>query len=129
MFGSVKNLFAKKSESHSSGTLLAVVDEAVFEKKLYLHHRLTVDELARAAGTNRTYLWSALRSCGLSFKDYINRYRLAHFMHNLRYYRSEGLTVELMADESGFCSAKRLNSAMRRSFGMTVGEFIRRFPD
>ena len=47
--------------------------------RLYLHHDLTLTQLAEAIGTNRTYLSAYFAQKGITFNIYINRLRIQHF--------------------------------------------------
>jgi len=49
------------------------------EQQTYLNHDLLLNDVAKLLGTNRTYLLHALSSCAhMTFKEYINRKRIAH---------------------------------------------------
>lgn len=49
------------------------------EQQTYLKHDLLLNDVAKLLGTNRTYLLLALSSCAhMTFKEYINRKRIAH---------------------------------------------------
>ena len=49
------------------------------EQQTYLNHDLLLNDVAKMLGTNRTYLLQALSSCAhMTFKEYINRKRIAH---------------------------------------------------
>ena len=49
------------------------------EQQTYLKNDLLLNDVAKLLGTNRTYLLQALSSCAhMTFKEYINRKRIAH---------------------------------------------------
>ena len=49
------------------------------QKQLYLQHNLTLQQLATAIGTNRTYLSAYFNERNESYNSYINRLRVEHF--------------------------------------------------
>ena len=49
------------------------------EQQTYLKNDLLLNDVAKMLGTNRTYLLQALNNCAqMTFKEYINRKRIAH---------------------------------------------------
>jgi YesN/AraC family two-component response regulator len=49
------------------------------EQQTYLKNDLLLNDVAKLLGTNRTYLLQALSACAhMTFKEYINRKRIAH---------------------------------------------------
>jgi AraC-like DNA-binding protein len=49
------------------------------EQQTYLKNDLLLNDVAKLLGTNRTYLLQALNNCAqMTFKEYINRKRIAH---------------------------------------------------
>jgi YesN/AraC family two-component response regulator len=48
-------------------------------EQIFLQNDLLLNDVAKLLGTNRTYLLQALSSCAhMTFKEYINRKRIAH---------------------------------------------------
>ena len=75
------------------------------EKQIYLNKDLTIWELAREVGTNRTYLSQMINNdYGQNFSTFVNSYRARH-AENLQKSRSE-LSQTDIADLSGFGSVK-----------------------
>ena len=84
-------------------------------RKLFLQHDLTLQQLAAAIGTNRTYLSVYFAQQGITYNAYINRLRIAHFM---RIYRESMSTVNpqtatQLAKKSGFYSYSTFSSAFK----------------
>lgn len=84
-------------------------------RKLFLQHDLTLQQLAAAIGTNRTYLSVYFAQQGITYNAYINRLRIAHFM---RIYRESMSTVDpqtatQLAKKSGFYSYSTFSSAFK----------------
>lgn len=55
------------------------LEELMNEQQAYLKNNLLLNDIAKLLGTNRTYLLQALSACAhMTFKEYINRKRIAH---------------------------------------------------
>lgn len=55
------------------------LETMMHEQQTFLNHDLQLNDVAKLLGTNRTYLLQALSSCAhMTFKEYINRKRIAH---------------------------------------------------
>ena len=74
----------EEPESGYHPSLGAAVEKLFREEKLYLSPRLKLSDVARQAGTNRTYLSQYFnQDKGQTFYDYVNRYRVRHAEHLL----------------------------------------------
>ena len=106
------------------GTLL---EQHCVAKQLYLQHDLTLQQLANAVGTNRTYLSSYFAQQSITYNIYINRLRIDHF---IRLYReniasSRPITAIKLAQQSGFYSYSTFSVAFKKIMGVTVTEWMR----
>jgi AraC-like DNA-binding protein len=90
--------------------------ESLFrEKEIYLDPKLTISGLARALGTNRTYVSNFLNSqMHTNFYEYVNGWRIKKAKDLLT---TTSLPLETVAGESGFNSI----SSFRRYFTATCG--------
>ena len=91
-------------------------------KRLYLQHDLTLQQLAAAIGTNRTYLSNYFTQQGITYNTYINRLRVDHFK---RLYRksidsNSEATASQLAHDSGFRSYSTFAAAFKLFNGMPV---------
>lgn len=60
-------------------TLCTQLDQLMQEKRLFLEHDLSLEQITQEIGTNRTYLLQALKEDkGITFKEYINRLRISY---------------------------------------------------
>lgn len=85
------------------------LSEKCVQEKLYLNRDLSLYTLARACGTNRTYLTDYLHDQQhQTFYEYINTLRLAHVDELLANTR---LSQEAIALKCGFNSAQTMRSA------------------
>lgn len=106
------------------GTLL---EQHCVTKQLYLQHDLTLQQLANAVGTNRTYLSSYFAQQSITYNIYINRLRIDHF---IRLYReniasSRPITAIKLAQQSGFYSYSTFSAAFKKFMGVPVSEWMK----
>ena len=65
--------------SNQSIQIYEKLESMMNEQQTYLKNDLLLNDVAKQLGTNRTYLLAALNSCAhMTFKEYINRKRIAH---------------------------------------------------
>ena len=97
------------------------------EKLLYLQHDLTLQQLAKAVGTNRCYLSQYFSQKGLTYNAYINNLRLARFEAQFRRAMLEHrpVTAQQLAKESGFRSYSTFSTAFKQRMGQTVSGWMR----
>lgn len=96
-------------------------------RHLYLQHDLTLQQLATAIGTNRTYLSAYFTQQGITYNTYINRLRIDHFM---RLYRESikserTVTAIQLAQKSGFRSYSTFAAAFKYFNGLTVTAWMK----
>ena len=93
----------------------------------YLRHDITLQQLAAAIGTNRTYLGNYFALQGITYNAYINRLRIDHFM---RLYRESissdsSVTATELARQSGFRSYSTFSMAFKQFNGQTVAAWMK----
>ena len=93
----------------------------------YLRHDITLQQLASAIGTNRTYLGNYFALQGTTYNAYINRLRIDHFM---RLYRESvssdsSVTATELAKQSGFRSYSTFAAAFKQFNGQTVAAWMK----
>ena len=99
--------------------------------QLYLQHELTLQQLAIAIGTNRTYLGAYFAQQGITYSAYINRLRIEHF---IRLYRqavstNRPCTARDLAKQSGFSSYSTFSVAFKRCTGSSVSAWMKHEED
>ena len=93
------------------------MERIVEDQKLYLNSGLTLGELAKIMGTNRTYVSNYLSMVrGQTFYDYINQLRIEKASLPMMEEHPE-YTLEYVAEQSGFGSI----STFRRAFVKQTG--------
>lgn len=105
------------------GSLLKQHCEAT---RLYLHHGLTLAQLAQAIGSNRTYLGLYFSSQNTTYNNYINGLRILHFVSLYREAVTDGrdFTAKKLALESGYRSYTTFSVAFKQRMGQSVTEWM-----
>ena len=121
-------------------TVLATVDLANIEgllvehcvnTQLYLEHDLTLQQLAHAIGTNRSYLSQYFSRQGITYNTYINNLRINYFIS--RYQESitsrQSVVALQLAHESGYNSYSTFSMAFKQRTGQSVTAWMRDLVD
>ena len=95
--------------------------------QLYLEHDLSLQQLAQAICTNRTYLSQYFSRQGITYNIYINNLRINHFIR--RYVElvaaGESVAAKQLAYESGFSSYSTFSLAFKQRMNQTVSAWMR----
>ncbi len=123
----------KESEPSSSQKLTPLpigrLEKLVEEQQLYLNPNLTLNDIAQALGTNRTYVSNYLgQQVGQTFYDYINELRIEKKSVPLMEEHPE-YTFEFVATQSGFASMSTFRRAFVKKMGMTPSQYAQRRKD
>lgn len=123
------------SNSHPS-PLISNIDLAQIERlleehcaatQLYLQHDLSLQQLARTIGTNRSYLSQYFSRQGITYNTYINNLRINHFISRYQEVAStqQPFTVQQLANESGYRSYSTFSFAFKQRTGQSVTAWMR----
>ena len=97
------------------------------EQKLYTDPNLSLDILANALDIHPKFLSLVLNNyLGKNFYDFVNQYRVEEVKERLGNLDSRNLTIEAIANQSGFKSKSSFNSAFKKQVSMTPREFIKK---
>lgn len=90
--------------------------------RLYLENDLTLQMLAQAMGTNRSYLSQYFSRKGVTYNTYINGLRINHFISRCRELSAAGqdIPIQQLALESGFGSYRTFSRAFLLRTGKSV---------
>ena len=84
--------------------------------KPFLNERFTLEDMARAMGTNKSYLSKVVNSCsGMNFSQFVNSYRVRYAMELYR--NDPKLKVSELAMMSGFNSGPSITFAFKLFLG------------
>ncbi len=91
-------------------------------KHLYLQHDLSLSQLARTIGTNRTYLSQHFAQQGITYNAYINGLRIRHFVRLYQEAVAAGreITAQQLSFESGYRSYSTFSNTFKQIMGTTV---------
>ncbi len=115
----------RKKRRVESAAIMERADRFMRCAKPYLRNNFSASELAAEIGTNRTYLSQAFKIRKTNFYDYVNDYRLNHFLIIARKPESRTLSVLELAENSGFSTLKVLNRYLKEFIGITASEYAR----
>ena len=97
------------------------------EPQLYLQHDLTLAELCKAIGTNRTYLGQYFSNQGITYNAYINQLRIQHFVSLYReaVAAQRSFTAQQLANECGFQSYRTFSDVFKRVMNQSVSTWMK----
>jgi AraC-like DNA-binding protein len=97
------------------------------DTQLYLQHDLTLQQLAQAVGTNRSYLSQYFSRQSITYNTYINNLRINHFICRYQELAAAGQPVvaQELAQESGFRSYSTFGRAFMQRMGQSVTAWMR----
>lgn len=90
-------------------------------EKIYLDPNLKLSDIAKAAGTNRTYVSAFFnKESDSTFYDYVNRLRIEHAC---RLRLGSGANLKLIAEQSGFNSQQSFIRVFNKIKGISPSEY------
>ncbi len=97
------------------------------EPQLYLQHDLTLSQLTKTIGTNRTYLSRYFSSRGITYNAYINELRIHHFINLYReaVAAKRPITAKQLAYESGYRSYSTFRNFFKHVMGQSVSTWMK----
>lgn len=95
--------------------LVANLHKVLEEDKVFLRPDIHIDDVARMLLTNRTYVTRLMRQeYGLSFIEYVN---VARIQYSQKLLYTSNMTLDEVAEESGFQSTSNYCRAFKRYIG------------
>jgi len=97
------------------------------DTQLYLQHDLSLLQLAKVIGTNRTYLSQYFSSQDMTYNAYINNLRVKHFVSLFRdaVVDKRSFSAQQLAQKSGFHSYRTFSDAFKRMTGQSVTAWMK----
>jgi AraC-like DNA-binding protein len=97
------------------------------EPQLYLQYDISLSQLAKQVGINRTYLSKHFALQGITYNAYINRLRIQHFINLYHEVAAthQPVTAQQLAHQSGFRSYNTFSVAFKKIMGMNTTEWMR----
>ena len=121
-----ERLAATPSGADHSGIGL-LLEERCMATQIYLQHDLTLHQLAKALGTNRTYLSRYFSATGTTYNSYINDLRIRHFVNRYReaVRSNKPVTAQQLASISGYRNYSTFSLAFKQRMGQSVTTWMR----
>ena len=92
------------------------------QKKIYLNSQLNIMDLVEAIGTNRTYISLIInQNYNQNFCSFVNSYRVEELERVLS--KNRNLTIEVLAEMTGFGSVNSLKRAVYLKAGKNISEW------
>ena len=90
--------------------------------QLYLQHELSLQDLAQAIGTNRSYLSQYFSRKSITYNTYINNLRIDYFIKRYQELTAarQAVVAQELAYESGFSSYRTFSRAFTQRMGQSV---------
>lgn len=104
--------------------VLRQASDVIVQKRLFLNPDLRLNDVVRATGTNRTYLWDAIHSLGLGFRGYLARFRLVYFIEHAWLKEYQSLSNDDIAERCGFSSKKLLDLYLKKALGIPFARYM-----
>ena len=117
---------ARIATTEETDELMHKIGTTLREQQLFTNPSLTIQDLANAVGSNRTYVSNCInRRTGLSFSQYVARYRVEHAQAILRSsdYTSDHEAVANAVALSGFASDQTFYRIFKDLTGLTPLQF------
>ena len=112
--------------SNLSSYIEQQLKEHCVDTQIYLQHDLTLQQLAQAIGTNRSYLSQYFSRQGITYNTYINNLRINYFIN--RYQEAvaarQPIVAQQLASESGYRSYSTFSLAFKQRMGQSVTSWI-----
>lgn len=104
--------------------LLIKINSLMEKDELYLKKDLKVSDLADLLGTNRTYIYNALKTDKevLSFPSYVNSFRIRHSIELMK--KDKNRLVFDIATESGFSNESTFYRVFKKECGVSPRQYM-----
>ena len=124
---SVNEKMITTEEQATNKDLGSLLQRYCIDTQLYLQHDLTVIQLAKAIGTNRTYLYQYFSSQDTTYNAYINNLRINHFVSLYRESIATkcNFSAKQLAIDSGYRSYSTFALAFKQRMGQSVTDWMR----
>lgn len=92
------------------------------EKHIYMHSKFNINDLARAVGTNRTYIsFTINQTYGVNFSIFVNQHRIGAIERSLT--ENPRMSYEELATYSGFGSVDSMKRAVKTEYNQNFKDW------
>ena len=116
-----------RGELGEASNIALLLEKHCEDTQLYLQQDLTLQQLATAIGTNRTYLSQYFTNQGTSYYAYIHDLRIRYFVARYRELAAahEPIVAQQLAQESGYHSYSTFSTAFKQRMHKSVAAWMR----
>lgn len=113
----------KATATTADEELMARIGQLMDEQQLFLNADLKIADVAKALGTNATYVSRCINAeRGATFSQFVNGYRISHAQQLLR--RQPDMKIAALSTDSGFANETTFFRAFKALTGMTPREWM-----
>ncbi|WP_340202452.1 helix-turn-helix domain-containing protein [Ascidiimonas sp. W6] len=121
----LKKLPVKENSKEEIRQLKMLLEKTISENQLYLNPTLSLQELASEIGIGATKLSNLINShYHQNFYDFVNSYRLKHFIEKLKNQEHKEHTLLGLAYEVGFNSKTTFNKSFKQVYQCTPSQYV-----
>lgn len=129
IYYNIENTYPLKSSAANDITIedkehpfAIALNQLINDEQIYLNPDISIADVARLIGTNRSYLSEYLNTnCHSSFTDYINNLRLIHAEKLMS--QNKAMSIEEISSSSGFNSLSTFRRAFIKKHGVTPSNY------
>lgn len=120
----IPNVTAHETSNHFLIPLKRQLLVLFEEEKIFRQHDLKITHVSRILNTNRTYVSKLINEeFNCPFSDFVNRYRIDEVKYLISQLDGEHLTLEKLAEKTGFTSAASLIRVFKQFERITPGAY------
>jgi len=113
-----------KAPDESDSKLLENLRELFEVKEVYLDKTLTIDSLAKMAGTNKSRMSHFINELfGCNFPTFLSNYRVTKAVSMFSDHENDIYTVEAIGETCGFNNRQAFHSSFKKRVGMPPSKF------
>ncbi len=114
---------AVSSDEHER-SILRALQSSMENDKAYLNQTLTIQDLARMVGTNKTTLSHVINTClGQNFSAMLNSYRIREAIRLLTDPQYMEYNMEAIGEMCGYSNRQVFHAAFKKEMGVTPKHF------
>jgi len=105
-------------------SIITQLTRLMITKQLYMNQNLTINDVSHELATNRTYVSKGIKHLHKSgFRGYLNRIRLEKAKELIHNAHSNDINLIAVSEQVGFRNYGTFNTAFKKEYGMTPGEW------
>ncbi len=103
-----------------------LIEKTLREKQLFLNQDFTINKLSKEINVGRTYISQVINECyGKNFNSFINELRVNYAISIMRKPENFSLSIEQIAEMSGFNSRTVFDRVFKKNVGVTPSIFMK----